>query len=330
MSQPSPPDITSEKIEQDKALVQSQVLEAEAKAKKTSTSKGEKLFDLLTYGGIGFLGVFAAGIPLGYWAKYGGGSGMFKRTAQSLEKSGLSKHAAEDFVMTSVLMQPGNLGLIPIKAMENHKPELVEKFNNMLGDKSSDASIDNDPKQTWISLAKSRAVAWLAVFTGFRGAGMIIGEEKFEKFSNSFAENIVCKPLGKPTHTPGLAKIAANETKLFRYGKIAALDVFATAAATALLYAGTKFFSKPNPQWHPKYLDSKAKEPQATPQQTAAEPSVDEVAPVIASPQANSAAKSFADSIVPRSLSASHKSRGDSFCETVNTPASEPSLILGA
>ncbi len=232
--------------------------------------------------------------------------------------------------MTSVLMQPGNLGLLPIKAMENHKPELVEKFNNMLGDKSSDASVDKDPKQTWSSLVKSRAAAWLAVFAGFRGAGMIIGEEKFEKFANSFSENIVCKPFGKATHTPGLAKIVANETKWFRYGKIAALDVFATAAATTLLYMGTKFFSKPNSKWEPKYLDSKASEHIATPAETVAEPASNEVTAITPQSQADSKEKRFADSIIPRSLTATPKGRCDSFCETVKNPASEPSLILGA
>jgi hypothetical protein len=226
--------------------------------------------------------------------------------------------------MTSVLMVPGNLGLIPIKAMENNKPELVEKFNKMLGDKSADASVENDSKQTWGSLVKSRLAAWLAVFTGFRVAATVIGNEKFGQFENSFSENIVCKTLGKPTHIPGMEKIAANETKLFRYGKIAALDVFATAAATILLYMGTRFFAKPNPQWHAKHATAKDTPQIPTPEEQLATQEVT----TITQPILESNSKLFTDSITSRSLSAAHKERGDTFAESLKTSVNEPSFNL--
>ena len=226
-----------------------QVEAAEKAALKSHTSKGEKLFDWLTYGGIGFLGVFAAGIPVGYWAKYGGGAKAFASSIKALEKTGMSAKSAEDIMITNVLMQPGNAALIPIKILENHKPALVEKLNTMMGDKSGDASIDQEPEQTWGSLIKSRLTAWVAVFAGFRGAAMIIGGEKFGEFEDAFSKHVICAPFGKPTHTPGMAQVVENETKLFRAGKIAALDVFATAAATSILYVGSRFFAKNNPRW---------------------------------------------------------------------------------
>lgn len=229
------------------------VLAAEAEAARTSRSKGERIFDWLTYGGIGFLGVFAAGIPFAYWAKYGKGANMFHGSSQYLQKMGMGAKSAEDAVMTSVLMQPGNLALIPIKIMENNKPHIVDKINDMLGEKSSDASVEQDPKQTWGSLIKGRLAAWLAVFMGFRGAALAVGDKNFSKFENAFAEYVVCWPLGKPTHIPGMAKIVENETKLFRYGKIASLDVFATAAATTLLYMASRFFAKKNQTWESKH-----------------------------------------------------------------------------
>lgn len=295
------------------------VLEAEEKAVKTSTSKGERLFDLLTYGGIGFLGVFAAGIPIGYWGKYGGGAGMFKSSAKALEKLGMSAKAADDAVMTSVLMQPGNVGLIPIKWMENRKPELVEKFNKMLGDKSADASVEHDPQQTWGSLIKSRLAAWLAVFAGFRGAAHAIGEKKFGAFENAFAEK-VCNVLGKATHvapagvvlSPEMLKTFEYETKAFRYGKIAALDVFATAAATVLLYAASRVFAKKNPEWHAKHahLDEKIEnKAQEAAQEAAMTKGMDSII---------ESKKIFTESVTPAEKP-TLKPRSESFSDTISS-----------
>jgi len=289
--------------------VDESVLKAEAKAAKTSSSKGERLFDWLTYGGIGFLGVFAAGIPIGYWGKYGKGAGMFHSGAKSLEKLGMSAKSAEDAMMTSVLMQPGNIALLPIKLMENNKPHLVDKFNDMLGEKSSDASVEKDPQQTWGSLIKSRLAAWLAVYAGFRGGAMMFGGENFAKFENKFAEYIVCNPLGKPTHIPGMEKIAANETKLFRYGKIASLDVFATAAATILLYVGSRFFAKRNDQWEAKHTHPDNKPLENSLEKTPMVKGLDAIA--------DNTSKIFTQSVTPQSEEIKAKPRPASFTEAV-------------
>lgn len=101
-----------------------------------------------------------------------------------------------------------------------------------------------------MSLIKSRVAAYATVFVSLQGAVKIFGDDRFKKFEEDFAEHVVCRPLNLPTHTPGLPRSAATETRAFRYGKIGALDVFATAAATILLYAGSRFFAKKNEHWH--------------------------------------------------------------------------------
>lgn len=235
------------------AAADPQTIQAEIKAEKTSSSKGERLFDWITYGGIAGLGTFVLTIPIAYWAKYGGGAKHFINGGKRLQNLGLGEHTAEHAMMTTATMQGGNVTIIPVKIMENYKPQLVEKFNKLLGDKSEDASIENDPKQTWGSLVKARIfLAWLPVFASFKATGMLIGEDKFAAFQNNFSKG-VCDILGKSTHFPGMAKIAANETKLFRYGKIGALDLFATAAASTLLYIGSRFFAKKNEHWHAQH-----------------------------------------------------------------------------
>jgi len=202
-------------------------------------SKGERWFDWLTYGGIAGVGVFLVTLPLTYWSKYAGGAKNFKAAAHWLEKKGFSAHTAEDLVMTTSLMQGGNLGLIPVKLMENNKPQIVKKINDVLGDSTDEKAVEAEPKQSWTSLLKARIImAWTPVFLSFRAATMLLGKEKFQHFEHWFSESLICKPLGKATH------IAGVETKAFRYGKIAALDAFATAAAATLLYIGSNIFAK--------------------------------------------------------------------------------------
>lgn len=210
---------------------------------QSSTSRGEKAFNLLTYGGAAGIGTFIATIPVGYWAKYGGGAKHFTNATKFLTKQGLSPQVAEEMVNTSALMQGGNLMIIPVKFLEDNKPHIVDKLNDLLGDKSGAKSVHEDPKQSWMSLIKSRLVAWGAVFTGFRLGAIAVGGEKLQSFEKMFGR-AACKVLNKPTH------MGVVETPHFRYGKIAALDVFATAAASMLLYVGSRFFAKSNPHWH--------------------------------------------------------------------------------
>ncbi len=317
---PSDPKIDPTTVDLNK--VDPSVIEAETKAEKTSSSKGERLFDWLTYGGIAGLGTFALTIPIAYWAKYGGGAKAFVDAGKRLERMGMNESTAEHFMMTTATMQGGNVTIIPVKLMENHKPELVDKFNKMLGDKSEDASVENDPKQTWTSLIKARLLlAWLPVFVSFKATGMMIGEEKFGAFQNSFAES-VCNFLKRPTHTPGLEKIVANETKIFRYGKIAALDVFATVAATSLLYIGSRFFAKQNEPWHaqrthiqppinPLGAPGKAME-NATHQSHSAPAREKEPEPEVAID------KRFADTVPPRPVNdIMPKPRAENFTQTI-------------
>ena len=263
------------------------VVAAEKDALKTHISKGEKLFNWITYAGVAGLGTFLATIPVTYWIKYKDGSKTLEKGTDFLIHQGMSRAAATDAMMTTATMQGGNLTIIPVKIMENYKPAIVEKFNDMLGDKSGDASIDNEPRQSWGSLIKSRLTAWVPVFAGFRGTAMLLGNDKLQKFEKKFAENIFCKPFGQPTHIEGLAKIEKNETAIFRYGRMAALDIFATTAATTILFAASRMFAKNNPVWKARDL------PPQNPLAAVSAPEYD---------QAGNAepAKRFTDSVTPQ------------------------------
>jgi hypothetical protein len=285
-----------------------EIEKAEKTAQKTSYSKGEKLFDWLTYGGIAGIGTFLMTIPVAYWAKYGGGAPMFKNAAKALEKRGMAAAGAEDMLMTTALMQGGNIAVIPIKLMEDHKPGVVEHLNAKLGDQSGDASVDSDKKQTWGSLVKARVfLAWLPVYVSMRTASMVFPQQ-LKAFENWFAEHLVCRPFGQPTHTPGLPKIVENETKAFRYGRIGALDVFATAAAATLLYIGSRIFARSNARWHARDLPKDLKSKDAD---------RDQIENATASAPENP--KNFAQSVTPRG----------SFTESItNQKTAEPASSL--
>lgn len=203
---------------------------------KHTKSKAELIFDWVTYGGIGGLGTFGATIPIAYWAKYGGGAKTFESAVQGLKKMGMSTHTAEQFMITNATMQGGNAMVLPIKWAEDNKVEIVKKIADMIGEKIDVNALECENKQTWGSIIKARIAAWTAVFTGFQIAGRTLGAEKFTAFEDKFAAK-VCQTFGKETHHLGVP------SKTFNYGKIVALDLFATAAATTLLYVASRMFA---------------------------------------------------------------------------------------
>lgn len=235
-------------------------------APEAKTSKGEKLFDFSVYSGIAGAGVFLATLPITYWAKHGSGQKVHQWMTGALKKKGLSESAAEQIFNTTVLGLAGNAAVIPIKAIENKKAEIVKTLNEQLGDTSGNVSVENEPKQSWGSLIKSRVAAYAAVWLSFQGAVSMFGAKRFGEFEEGFAKKIVCEPLGKPTHING------QETKLFRYGKIAALDSFATVAAATLLYIGSRFFVRGNEEKIDNHPDGAPNEMSATNVQSSALP----------------------------------------------------------
>ena len=239
--------VTAQPVDADVDPVATNITALAERLKATpKMSKGEKLFDLAIYGGLGGVGVFIGTIFLTYWSKYQGGKNVFDKAIKFLEENKISHSTAAIATNTAALSMAGNLSIIPIKAAEDNKQKIVAKLNRWLGEDPTQRITNADTPQTWWSLIKGRIVAIVAVFSSFKVVENIFGQEKFQSFENMFAEKMICKPLKKPTHIG--AKIEANETVAFRLGKISALDVFATAAATALLYVGSRLFAKPSPK----------------------------------------------------------------------------------
>ncbi len=218
---------------------------------KKKVSKGDKLFDQLVYTGLNNISTFVLSLGIAYGALHGfkkvgvgnpATNEWFKKTSQDLGKllekvrPGLGRNA-DNVMLTTALGIGGTLMIVPIKFLEDRRTQLVDRLNKMVGDKTDPSQLKEPPKQTWGSLLLGRAAAWSVVFASLTGVEKLLPKGTFDRFSTGFAEHVVAKPLGKSVHKVG------PHTAEFRLGKIAAVDVFATVAATLLLETSSKFFA---------------------------------------------------------------------------------------
>lgn len=211
-------------------------------------SRGESLFDWTVYGGIAGVGTFVATLWLTKWLTEGRGSAFTEKCVAKLE-GGLSrfftpetsKNVAKQATLTTALMQGGNMMLLPVALAEHYKEPLVAKANVILGEEGPQENVVKAPQQTLLSLVQGRLTAWGVVFASLFTASQLF-KKTFQTFEEEFA-NLACKIVKKPAQV--MAKdgsMVASEA--YRYGKIAAVDVFATAAAATLLYVGGHFFAR--------------------------------------------------------------------------------------
>lgn len=220
--------------------------EASVEAEKPK-SKGAKAFDWGTYGGLAGVGTFVVTIPVTYLLKYHGKvSPYFERAVDGLHRGltklfpSIKRETADTILTTTALMQGGNAMLIPVGLLEKHKVPIVSGLNTMLGDPTPAEQIEKAPKQTWRSLLESRAVAWLAVYAAFRTAAKFV-PNTLAMFEHEVGERM-CQLFKKPIERLVDGKMVKSKTYLF--GKIGALDFFATIAAATLLYVGGHFFAR--------------------------------------------------------------------------------------
>lgn len=224
-------------------------------------SRGDKVFDWFVYGGMNFVGTFVLTIPLAYWAMHGKGKPFFDKLGEGVKNLGLPPGAADKVVTTSALFLGGSVMVAPVRLAESMRTSIVSALNR--NEKPLGASEEpyRHPPQTWGSLIKGRLLAWAAVFSSLQAIKWVGYGEALGKFEHRVAEKSM-KLFKKQSYTlpaedvtalkalgtkEALETLEHAETKAYKYGKLAALDVFATAAATMLLYVGSRFFAKHRP-----------------------------------------------------------------------------------
>lgn len=220
-------------------MTERQPIATEVAPPEIRKSKGDKLFDWLVYGGLNYLGTFALTVVVADWLQtHQWGKNLCNWGKESLMRASVSEKTADAVVTTTLLMQGGTLMLAPIHALEKRRTGIVDWLNRKFGDTTAQTTRHADvPQQSWGSLIKGRLVAWSVVFASMVGAEWALTPERFKAFSDNTGR-FVAKHCGVP-------EAARNETsRAFRYGKLGALDAFATLASSILLYTTSKFFAR--------------------------------------------------------------------------------------
>jgi len=161
------------------------------------------------------------------------------------EKGEFGVRLAGAVASSTVLMHGGNLFAPVMKWMEDKKANIVNFFNKHLGKpgelEEGKERIKEQVKQTWGDIIKGRALSWIVVFTSFFSADMLLGKDasgmrRFDKFEDKFGKWVA--GFTKAGKDAG-ANLSGNNA--YRFGKILALDIFATTAAIAIWNSVSKF-----------------------------------------------------------------------------------------
>lgn len=241
-------------------------------SKKTT---GEKYYDIFQFTvGKAWIMVFTA--ALAYLArygkeKYGPVPNIFKSVQEKFYDGLLNNkvfpmaHRGEFWTRlagaaasTMAICHGGNLFAPILKWMENSREEISNYFNKHWG-KPGEVEVAHErlkhlPKQSWGDVIKGRIGAWLLVFSSFLTLDRIIGKSEksgmyyFDMYEEKFGRLVAGITRGgkEIMHTPLAQKLTKEQStnKIYRTGKILALDFYATSAAIIIWTAISRLSAK--------------------------------------------------------------------------------------
>ncbi len=169
----------------------------------------------------------------------------FKPVAESGKMGEIISKAASS---TVILSWGGNFFVPVIKWLENGRESISNFFNRAIGkpgeEKIAHERLKDLPKQNWMDVIKGRVMAWLTVFSSLTVIDSIAGKDKtgrsnFAKYEDTFSRKLVCTLPGVGAEAKQIAALPLSEkvpmqlekNGVYRFGKVAALDLFATSAA---------------------------------------------------------------------------------------------------
>lgn len=221
----------------------------------------EIFFDKAVYGGISYFAQAAAGIALTYWIRESGGRRYFDKMSQWAAplmtkitgKTGKEAvDAANTPIVVSTMIMCGNAFLLPVKWLENRKPQIVRTLNDrhnarleaqghaptpeerehqeqVLGE------LEREPKQTWSSLLEARFFGLAAVYGAVFGIGTP---------NNLRMEKFVSETVRDAAGAVGAKSLAKNSA----FDKILRLttnDMFYSTVSAGGLYVYSHFIRPP-------------------------------------------------------------------------------------
>lgn len=167
-------------------------------------TKGEALFNKITYIGAGYGLVTATSVYMTWLLR------DTKRIAPIFNKYAKAATAKfklpESIANIMTLFAGGTLAsVLPVKWLEDRKPELVKKFDRMLYTdeeyhspeiQASHKELEEMPKQTWLSVTGSRVVAFGATLAAYFALGP--NNSKFAKATGHSIDSVAAQ-LGRKT-----------------------------------------------------------------------------------------------------------------------------------
>jgi hypothetical protein len=232
-----------------------------ASAKELPRTTGEKWFSIFRFA-VGEVTIVFITAVLAYVARYGkdtiaGIPNYLRQFDQWMTKTLLdnktfplrdkgerANRMVGAIVNTTILMQGGNVFVPIMKGLENRKEKIVTFVNKRWG-KPGEVEIGQQrvraqPQQSWGDIIKGRFVSWLTVFVSFMGIDTIAGKNKEGKYwLDVIEESIASKTAYLTAKGRQIASIpdkkqreaTYNANNTYRFGKILALDIYATAAS---------------------------------------------------------------------------------------------------
>ncbi len=240
--------------------------EANDKDKKNEVHR-EKLpaevkFDKAVYGGISYFAQAGTGILLTHWMRHSSGRPIFDKIAQKVGPAFIEKvtakrgaaavKEADHWIVVSTMIMVGNTFLLPVKWLENRKPEIVrgmtERSNNkrekwgetiapeeLAHQQELLAQLDKEPKQTWWSLAGGRAFGLAAVYATVWGVG---------QKNNEALERLTASAGKEMAEAVGAKELAKSKT-MENYLRIGFIDMFYSTVSAGGLYVYSHFIRPP-------------------------------------------------------------------------------------
>lgn len=226
----------------------------ECKRVKTTA---EKIFDTATYGGIGWIGNAALSTSLAYFFRHSkSGKPFFDKGVKTISNTfspgnpNFEKAVNKNGEVASLIVGGTSL-MLPVKVLEDNKAHVVRFIDKILvGTKSligiketpaehleKEAAFDlleREPKQSWGSILRARAVGLIAVFATLNA----VGERRNQKIENFVADAVTEKYAAgnfKPVKPQTMEKIS----------RLATLDVLYSIVAAVGLYVDSHLINPP-------------------------------------------------------------------------------------
>ena len=236
---PAPEDTSSQRTK----VTRSQVI---AEGFHTRT-KGERLFNRLTYMGVGYFGVTGVSVFLTWLLRDSTGiSPHFEKFTKDVEAAikkiprigeSVSQFVYSNMTIMTLFLGGSIASVVPVKLLENNKAKLVKRFDEHLYGKDvvanspeiqqAHAQMEAMPKQTWGSVGLSRLLSFATTL----GTFVLMGSEK-SPVGKAFGHSIddVSVKLGRNidsglhTNNPAAQEAIANareaNAKWFKQGAV--------------------------------------------------------------------------------------------------------------